>query len=135
MPQLPDSLIVTPAERLAYVSSFVNERALVGIDTEWAEVTREFGDERNYLWVYLATKPGARGPSVHIEFGVHDPQTRERRAAGGFVAGWSPGERCVTDLDVVLLDGEMASLARFVDRLSQFAELPQTAAETVERMH
>lgn len=112
---------------LAALSAFVAERCLTGVDDDWDEVVREYGDDRAYLTLCLTSAPGASAPSVRIEVGVQDATSRH--ATGGLVGVWSRARREIDQVELVLLDGRSANVALFVDRLRWVSGLPLTASE------
>lgn len=130
IPARKDELLPDARRDLAYIGEVVST-ALVGVETGWVEVVREFEDERNYLSISGATRPGDDAPTVQIEFGVQDEQ--ERHATGGLVTRWSRDRSCIEGLEIVLIDGQPCDVSPFAARLAAYVELPATVRETAVR--
>lgn len=130
LPARKDELMPEGRRDLAYVADVISA-ALAGADEDWSEVVREFEDERNYLSISAATRPGDDAPTVHVEFGVQDEQMRH--ATGGLVARWSRDCSCIAGLEIVLIDGKHCDVSPFAARLAAYIELPAAASETAVR--
>lgn len=126
-PVLDTRLWRTPQEDLQYLSKFVVERALVNANNEWSEIDCEFGDERAYLSVSLATGPGDAAPTLRIEYGVQDTETRQ--AVGALAALWSREQATIKALRAIILDGVACDISSFIDRLQGYLELPVDVSE------
>lgn len=126
-PVLDTRLWRTPHEDLQYLSKFVVERALVNANNAWSEIDCEFGDERAYLSVSLATGPHDEAPTLRIEYGVQDDETRQ--AVGALAALWNRDDATVSALRVVVLDGRACDTSLFIDRLQGYLELPASILE------
>lgn len=116
---------------LAYINSFVIDRALTDISSSWLEIVREYSDERSYLSLSLVTRPDDDGPIVQIEFGVQDSSSRH--ATGGLVGRWAIDRQAIEGLENILLDGVSCDVSPFVARLMGFLLLPLTLSDTVEQ--
>lgn len=126
-PVLDTRLWRTPQEDLQYLSKFVVERALINVTNAWSEIDCEFGDERAYLSVSLATGPHDDAPTVRIEYGVQDEETRQ--AVGALAALWSREQATIQALRAVILDGLACDVSSFIDRLQGYLELPVHVSE------
>lgn len=127
LPARKDALVPDSRGDLDYIGQVVSA-ALANAGTDWKEVVREFGDERNYLSISVATRPGDEMPTVNIEFGVQDD--RERHATGGMVARWLRDAGRIEGLEIILIDGKPSDVTPFAARLAGYVKLPVTVRDT-----
>ena len=127
LPARKDSLVPDSRSDLGYIGQVVSA-ALADAGNDWNEVVREYEDERNYLSISVAKRPGDDVPTVNIEFGVQDG--RERHATGGMVARWLRDAGRIEGLEIVLIDGKPSDITPFAERLAGYVKLPVTVRDT-----